>query len=88
MVSQAATLQVEAERLQARVLKGKGGAVDIEGMTGLANATQRILQQLGATRRQSRVRPALRGPLEHFAQKTGAGPSQKSVDELAEADGP
>jgi hypothetical protein len=55
LISQAATLQLESERLQALVLKGK--TVDTEGLTRLANATQRVLQQLGARRP-----PPRRGP--------------------------
>jgi hypothetical protein len=52
LISQAATLAVEGEKLSVAVLKGK--SADSEALTRLANATQRVLQQLGATRRQPR----------------------------------
>jgi hypothetical protein len=52
LIAQAATLAVEGEKLQAQVLKGK--TADSEALTRLTNATQRVLQLLGATRRQPR----------------------------------
>ena len=64
LIAQAATLQVESERLQALVLKGK--SADTEGLTRLANATQRTLQQLGARRQ---PRPQAQELHEYLAAK-------------------
>ena len=57
LIAQAATLQVESERVQASVLRGE--LVDVEQLTRLANATMRILSRLGLKRERRDTTPTL-----------------------------
>jgi len=57
LIAQAATLQVQAERVQAAVLKGE--LVDVEQLTRLANASMRILSRLGIKRERRDTTPSL-----------------------------
>jgi len=57
LIAQAATLQVQAERVQAAVLRGE--LVDIEQLTRLANAATRILSRLGLKRPRRDAAPDL-----------------------------
>jgi hypothetical protein len=47
LIAQAATLQVQSERVQAAVLRGD--LVDVEQLTRLANAAMRILTRWGSS---------------------------------------
>lgn len=49
LIAQAATLQVQSERVQAAVLRGE--VIDVEQLTRLANASMRILSRLGLKRK-------------------------------------
>jgi hypothetical protein len=57
LIAQAATLQVQSERVQATVLRGE--VVNVEQLTRLANATSRILTQLGLRRERRDTGPSL-----------------------------
>ena len=57
LIMQAATLQVQAERVQASVLRGED--VNSEQLTRLSNSTIRILSQLGIKRQKPDATPTL-----------------------------
>jgi hypothetical protein len=62
LIAQAATLQVQSERVQAAVLRGD--LVDVEQLTRLANAAMRILTRLGLKRERRDATPSLAEYLE------------------------
>ena len=57
LIAQAATLQVQSERVQAAVLRGE--VIDVEQLTRLANAAMRILSRLGLKRERRDTTPTL-----------------------------
>ncbi len=65
LIAQAATLQVQSERVQGAVLRGD--LIDVEQLTRLANAAMRILSRLGIRRRASDAQPSLH---EHLTKRS------------------
>jgi hypothetical protein len=57
LIGQAATLQIQSERVQAAVLKGE--QVNVEQLTRLANSSTRILTRLGLKRERRDATPDL-----------------------------
>lgn len=57
LIAQAATLQIQAERVQAEVLRG--GNINVEQLTRLANSATRILTRLGLKRERPDTTPSL-----------------------------
>ena len=57
LIGQAATLQIQSERVQAAVLRGE--QVNLEQLTRLANASTRILSRLGLKRERRDAAPDL-----------------------------
>jgi hypothetical protein len=70
LIAQAATLQVQSERVQAAVLRGD--VVDVEQLTRLANAAMRILTRLGLKRERRDLTPSLDDYLAANHAETGA----------------